>query len=91
MEGSGQFMLARAVVPAVRPAAPQPAQPVLAPQVAPEAIELAFWQSIQASRNVADFDEYLRRYPNGLFCGPGAQPRCGTARAAAAAPPRSQR
>ena len=30
-------------------------------------VQLAFWNSIQSSRNVAMFEEYLRRYPNGIF------------------------
>ncbi|WP_137128444.1 SUMF1/EgtB/PvdO family nonheme iron enzyme [Roseomonas sp. HF4] len=40
---------------------------VLTPSAA--AIELAFWQSIGASRDPADFEEYLRRYPDGNFSG----------------------
>jgi hypothetical protein len=31
--------------------------------------EVVFWQSIANSTNPADFDEYLRRYPNGRFTG----------------------
>jgi hypothetical protein len=31
--------------------------------------EVAFWQGISNSNNPADFDEYLRRYPNGQFTG----------------------
>lgn len=34
---------------------------------APEALDLAFWQSIQNSRSVADFEAYLARFPNGTF------------------------
>jgi uncharacterized caspase-like protein len=71
MVGSGQFMLARAVVPAP-PTAPASAQavtlPVPAPpQTAPEALDLAFWQSIQNSRRMADFEAYLREFPRGRF------------------------
>ena len=33
------------------------------------AIELSFWDSIKNSANSADFEEYLRRYPNGRFSG----------------------
>lgn len=36
---------------------------------ASSAIELAFWQSIQSSQIGADFEEYLRRYPQGHFAG----------------------
>lgn len=32
-----------------------------------EVVQLAFWQSIQSSRDVADFEAYLRRYPRGQF------------------------
>jgi uncharacterized caspase-like protein len=41
---------------------PAPAQPSL------EA-ETVFWQSIAQSSNAADFDEYLRQYPEGRFAG----------------------
>lgn len=33
----------------------------------PLAVEVAYWQSIQASRNRADFENYLKRYPAGQF------------------------
>ena len=59
--------LARARIAALRaPALPAP-QPQPAPPATEAAIELSFWRSIQNSRNRADFDEYLRRYPNGNF------------------------
>jgi uncharacterized caspase-like protein len=35
--------------------------------VAPLAVELAFWESIRASRNPADFRAYLTRFPAGAF------------------------
>ena len=41
---------------------PAPAQP------SPET-ETVFWQSIAQSSNAADFDEYLRQYPEGRFAG----------------------
>lgn len=31
--------------------------------------EIVFWQSVSASGNAADFEEYLRKYPNGRFVG----------------------
>jgi len=31
------------------------------------AVELAFWSSIQNSKDVADFDAYLKKYPRGNF------------------------
>lgn len=66
MVGSGQVMLARGVVPPVPPVVAAPPSPM--PQgPAPEALDLAFWQSIQNSRNVADFEAYLARFPNGTF------------------------
>lgn len=60
MEGSGEFMLARAVIPP-----PAPAQTASA--LAPGALDLAFWQSIQGSRNAAEYEAYLARFPNGTF------------------------
>lgn len=60
MVGSGQFMLARAVAPASLPVQ-------TSPQTAPEALDLAFWQSIQHSRSMADFEAYLREFPRGRF------------------------
>ena len=45
------------------------AQVALAPQAGSAAIELAFWQSIQNSTWSPDFEEYVRRYPNGDFAG----------------------
>ncbi len=35
--------------------------------VSADALELAFWQSIQSSRDASDFEAYLRRYPQGSF------------------------
>jgi OOP family OmpA-OmpF porin len=34
---------------------------------AEERAELVFWESVRDSRNPADFQEYLRQYPNGRF------------------------
>lgn len=51
------------------PAAPTPAP---APETAAPAgrdAETVFWESIQASRDRRAFEEYLRRFPNGLFAG----------------------
>ncbi|MBL8837500.1 MAG: caspase family protein [Alphaproteobacteria bacterium] len=58
-------------------------------QVDPAALELTFWQSIQASRDPAEFEAYLNRYPQGNFAGL-ARARLQALRAtaaAAAAPP----
>ncbi|MBM3555531.1 MAG: hypothetical protein FJX47_08260 [Alphaproteobacteria bacterium] len=46
-------------------AAPPPAPAPLDPA----AIELSFWDSIKASNDIADFEEYLRKYPRGQFAG----------------------
>ncbi len=35
----------------------------------PAAVELSFWDSIKASDNPADFEEYLKQYPQGRFAG----------------------
>jgi uncharacterized caspase-like protein len=53
-------------------AGPQPGQIALAPQAAPPTpgpaeLELAFWQSIQNSQRVEEFEAYLRRFPQGTF------------------------
>ncbi len=48
------------------------APPAAAPVVArPDAatVELEFWSSIKASSDKADFEEYLRKYPQGSFAG----------------------
>ena len=41
----------------------------LAQAPAGEAAELLFWETIRASTNPADFEEYLKQYPNGRFAG----------------------
>ncbi|HZX32271.1 MAG TPA: caspase family protein [Rhodocyclaceae bacterium] len=47
-----------------------PSNPVVTP-VGPSsaAVEMEFWSSIKASNDKADFQEYLRQYPNGSFAG----------------------
>src|SRR5260370_32534711 len=35
----------------------------------PSAAELLFWETIRSSTNPADFEEYLKQYPNGKFTG----------------------
>jgi hypothetical protein len=55
--------------PAVSPVTFPPAPPVTAtarPSIDPETL---FWQSISASSSTADFEEYLRKYPDGQFAG----------------------
>ena len=41
-----------------------PAGPVVSSE---GSAEVVFWQSIQDSTNTADYEAYLRRYPNGVF------------------------
>ncbi|MGE5492677.1 MAG: caspase family protein [Actinomycetota bacterium] len=47
-----------------------PSNPVVTP-VGPSsaAVEMEFWSSIKGSNDKADFQEYLRQYPNGSFAG----------------------
>ncbi len=55
---------------AAAPAPPPPVQPVGAsdPKPAdPQAIEVAFWQSIENSQDTRDFQDYLQKYPQGSF------------------------
>lgn len=61
------FLAGEAAAPATTSQQAALAPPTLAPTEV--AIELAFWQSIQNSRNSADFEDYLRRYPTGNFAG----------------------
>ena len=45
-----------------------PAPPSVTPAPAPPVDnEAVFWQSIRGGRNIADFKEYLRRWPQGVF------------------------
>jgi hypothetical protein len=46
----------------------------LAPEIGQEAIELEFWQSVQASGDPIEYAAYLERYPEGIFA-PLAQER----------------
>jgi len=41
----------------------------IAPVTESTAVELAFWDSIRTSTSRADFEEYLRQYPDGRFAG----------------------
>lgn len=52
------------------PVEPDPVGPALAvaaPTVSGAAVELAFWQSVQASNDQAEYEAYLERYPEGAF------------------------
>lgn len=53
---------------AVRETASPAAAPSSAtPAKGPDAIEMAFWDSVKDSRNPAEFRAYLSKYPNGAF------------------------
>ena len=63
----GEFLFVPVGLPAPPAASsPAPAAPAGSDQVA---MELAFWKSIEGSRRPADFEAYLRQFPNGTFAG----------------------
>ena len=76
--------------PAVAPVAPvAPAAPPAAPSASPAGtaeLEGLFWQSIMSSTNPAEFEAYLRRFPNGVFS-ELAQARLAALRSPTADPP----
>lgn len=45
------------------------AVPAALSKVDPAALDLAFWDSIKASQDRSDFEEYLRQFPEGRFSG----------------------
>ena len=47
--------------------APQSPASAGAPAADAGGVEVVFWQSVQDSTNPADFEAYLRRFPNGVF------------------------
>jgi uncharacterized caspase-like protein len=51
---------------AAAPASGPDKAPPPSPTTVPEG-EVVFWQSIKDSKNAADFRDYLKRWPNGLF------------------------
>jgi hypothetical protein len=67
----GKFIFNAAASPApgqaVATATPAPTAPAAPSAPRGEAVELAFWTSIANSTNPADFESYLRRFPNGTF------------------------
>ena len=58
--------VAAAVPPSAAPSAVSTAQQQPAPAASAE-LEALFWQSIANSTNPAEFEAYLRRFPNGMF------------------------
>ena len=75
---------ARSAAPAAAPPAVSAAQQQ--PPAASAEVELVFWQSIATSTNPAEFEAYLRRFPNGMFS-ELAQIRLDALRAGTNAPP----
>jgi hypothetical protein len=61
------FVLPGGASPAPQAIATPPDAP--APKVDPAALELALWQSADRSNDIADYEEYLRLYPQGSFAG----------------------
>jgi uncharacterized caspase-like protein len=59
----GDFYFKPAQVAAVTPV------PRTTNEVSADTIELAFWESIKASRTISDFEAYLEQYPKGRFAG----------------------
>jgi uncharacterized caspase-like protein len=53
---------------AAAPATPQPASAAPAPPPGSDA-ELLFWQTIMANGTAADYEEYLKQFPDGRFAG----------------------
>jgi hypothetical protein len=73
MEGAFYFLPPEPPVPATTiatnlPAAPASPGPGQSRSVADDA-ELLFWKTIADSRDVADFHEYLSKFPNGFYAG----------------------
>ena len=60
-DSEGQNVLARA-----EPASSR-AAPAVPPRGEADPVELAFWESVQASDDPAEYGEYLRQYPEGAF------------------------
>ncbi len=58
---SATYYLAQAPETTPPPVVPKPAQPD------PLTVELSVWDSVKNSDNPADFEEYLRQYPQGRF------------------------
>ena len=68
---NGRFAaLAKARLNAAEQAKPQAATPAASPAGSNDgAFELAYWDSIKASTNPADFKAYLEQFPKGRFAG----------------------
>jgi uncharacterized caspase-like protein len=62
----GEFYFA-ATTPATSAAPPASAAPAAAPPPLPADAELLFWQSVAAAGTAADYEAYLKQYPQGRF------------------------
>ncbi len=63
----------------------QPAAPLVAPAPNPKTIELEFWRSVSRTNDVAQYEDYLNRYPDGEFAG-AARERIAALKAAEGSP-----
>jgi tetratricopeptide (TPR) repeat protein len=65
---NGNFAdLAKLRVQKYAPAEPAPAAAAAPAPVDPQQQDIAYWNSIKSSKNVADYKTYLEKYPNGEF------------------------
>src|SRR5262245_54808176 len=59
--------LAKLRVKKYAPAATAPAVPAPEPAADPQQQDIAYWNSIKSSKNAADYQGYLEKFPNGEF------------------------
>jgi len=64
---TGDFFFVEPVEEAESSASSAPVDSAGQPSGADQAIEIAFWQSLQGSQSIAEYQAYLNRYPNGSF------------------------
>ncbi|HAJ45145.1 MAG TPA: hypothetical protein DCL54_01005, partial [Alphaproteobacteria bacterium] len=67
--GSAYYFVPPAVAAQPAPAPSTGPAPAPQPSFDPRQIELSFWESIKTSKNKADFEAYLKKYPNGEYAG----------------------
>ena len=65
-KGGGVILLGQREGPSASAGA-KAGQPRPNPEALADALDLAFWQSVQDSKLAADFDAYLREFPTGRF------------------------
>lgn len=66
-DGDFYFVSGPAPAQASAPAGTQGGAATVVQAVDPKAIELSFWESIKDSKQAADYQDYLAKYPNGQF------------------------